>query len=77
MAKVSDFALTRERDYYSKDFKLPIKWTAPEAIEFKVSEIHICWEVHLCMMGVICVWIFQTKNSLISCVSFNYEEFNE
>ena len=47
VAKVSDFALTRESDYDTKGFTLPIKWTAPEAIEFAVSEIHICGEIYL------------------------------
>jgi c-src tyrosine kinase len=33
VAKVSDFSLARERDYDHKGVKIPIKWTAPEAIE--------------------------------------------
>ena len=37
IAKVSDFRLTRERDYGTKDVKIPIKWTAPEAIKSGVS----------------------------------------
>ena len=40
MAKVSDFGLARERDYDHKGVKIPIKWTAPEAIESGVSAVH-------------------------------------
>jgi hypothetical protein len=38
IAKVADFGLAREECYYSTDMgKLPIKWTAPEALKTGVS----------------------------------------
>lgn len=38
IAKVADFGLAREECYYSTDMgKLPIKWTAPEALKSGVS----------------------------------------
>lgn len=37
VAKVSDFGLAREECYNSDVGKLPIKWTAPEALKGGVS----------------------------------------
>lgn len=46
IAKVADFGLAREECYYSTDMgKLPIKWTAPEALKTGVSNQTITdWE---------------------------------
>ena len=39
MAKVSDFGLTREVFSKSEGTKLPVKWTAPEALRENVSAV--------------------------------------
>lgn len=36
MAKVSDFGLTKEASSTQDTAKLPVKWTAPEALKEKV-----------------------------------------
>jgi serine/threonine protein kinase len=42
IAKVADFGLAREECYYSTDMgKLPIKWTAPEALKSGVSWVNL------------------------------------
>lgn len=38
VAKVSDFGLTKEASSTQDTGKLPVKWTAPEALREKVSE---------------------------------------
>lgn len=38
IAKVSDFGLTKEASSTQDTGKLPVKWTAPEALREKVSE---------------------------------------
>lgn len=40
VAKVSDFGLAREECYNLDVGKLPIKWTAPEALKGGVSILH-------------------------------------
>lgn len=47
IAKVSDFGLAREECYNSDVGKLPIKWTAPEALKGGVSVI----EMLIIMLG--------------------------
>ena len=46
VAKVSNFYLTRPRDFDHMGFNLPIKWTPPEAIEsgvcVRTSSMHVC-----------------------------------
>lgn len=37
IAKVSDFGLTKEASSIQDTAKLPVKWTAPEALREKVS----------------------------------------
>lgn len=44
MAKVSDFGLTKEASSTQDTAKLPVKWTAPEALREKV---------HCCLQGVL------------------------
>ena len=46
VAKVSNFYLTRPRDFDHKGFNLPIKWTPPEALESGVC-VRIC-SMHVC-----------------------------
>ena len=41
IAKVSDFGLTREVFSKSEGTKLPVKWTAPEALRENVSYSHV------------------------------------
>ena len=41
VAKVSDFGLTREVVSKQKGTKLPVKWTAPEALRDNVSKKEI------------------------------------
>jgi len=36
LAKVSDFGLARDENYSADGGKLPIKWTAPEALKHAV-----------------------------------------
>lgn len=38
IAKVSDFGLTKEASSTQDTGKLPVKWTAPEALREKVAE---------------------------------------
>ena len=40
VAKVSDFGLTRDVFSKSEGTKLPVKWTAPEALRENVSSSH-------------------------------------
>ena len=40
-AKVSDFGLARDQKFDSHDKKIPVKWTAPEAIEGVSVYLHI------------------------------------
>lgn len=46
VAKVSDFGLTKADSKVSDDAKLPIKWTAPEALKKEV-----CWSEQLHLPG--------------------------
>lgn len=39
IAKVSDFGLTKEASSIQDTAKLPVKWTSPEALREKVSEV--------------------------------------
>lgn len=39
-AKVSDFGLARDENFSLDGGKLPIKWTAPEALKQNVSSYH-------------------------------------
>lgn len=39
VAKVSDFGLAREENFTLEGGKLPIKWTAPEALKQSVCNI--------------------------------------
>lgn len=41
VAKVSDFGLAREENFTLDAGKLPIKWTAPEALKQGVSELSL------------------------------------
>ena len=41
VAKVSDFGLTREVVSEQKGTKLPVKWTAPEALRDNVSNLSL------------------------------------
>jgi hypothetical protein len=41
IAKVSDFGLTKEVFMNVEGAKLPVKWTAPEALRENVSCIHV------------------------------------
>lgn len=51
VAKVSDFGLTKEVSSTQDTAKLPVKWTAPEALREKVNcslqELLFNWIVHL------------------------------
>ena len=60
VAKVSGFGLARERDYDHKGVKIPIKWTAPEAIKFGVSVVHhtMCMCEFVCVCVCVCVCVF-------------------
>lgn len=40
VAKVSDFGLARGEKFAPETAKLPIKWTAPEALKCNVRYIH-------------------------------------
>lgn len=50
VAKVSDFGLARDERYTADISKLPIKWTAPEALKEGVSArrtlAYFCQSVH-------------------------------
>lgn len=48
VAKVSDFGLAREECYNLEVGKLPIKWTAPEALKGSVSLFYSNHEVYGC-----------------------------
>lgn len=48
-AKVADFGLTREVFSRSEGAKLPVKWTAPEALRETVSN---------CILFLLCVFCF-------------------
>lgn len=43
IAKVSDFGLTKEASSTQDTGKLPVKWTAPEALREKVGEQRGPW----------------------------------
>lgn len=43
IAKVSDFGLTKEASSTQDTGKLPVKWTAPEALREKVGEPWSAW----------------------------------
>lgn len=43
IAKVSDFGLTKEASCTQDTGKLPVKWTAPEALREKVGEPWSAW----------------------------------
>ena len=51
-AKVSDFGLTREVLSKTEGTKLPVKWTAPEALRENVS-----WHSVLCVRVCVCVCV--------------------
>lgn len=64
VAKVSDFGLTKVDSKVYDNAKLPIKWTAPEALKKEVRLGTSCdhfWELQLI------VWIFEFSTS---CVVF-------
>ena len=44
VAKVSDFGLAREESFTQDGGKLPIKWTAPEALKLGVGIF--CWSLY-------------------------------
>lgn len=48
VAKVSDFGLTKEVSSIQDTAKLPVKWTAPEALREKV---------HCCLQGMVPCWV--------------------
>jgi len=49
VAKVSDFGLAREENFTLEGGKLPIKWTAPEAL--KQSDVMIFFFTHRLLKG--------------------------
>ena len=57
IAKVSDFRLARERDYDHKGVKIPIKWTAPEAIESGVSTNRLKCQYCVCVCTCVCTCV--------------------
>ena len=62
IAKVSDFGLTREVFSKSEGTKLPVKWTAPEALRENVSgcvDVHTWWRVH--------VWVCPCSHMVCAC----------
>lgn len=46
VAKVADFGLAREENYIVDAGKLPIKWTAPEALRQGVTSFERIVELH-------------------------------
>lgn len=51
VAKVSDFGLARTECGNSDAGKLPIKWTAPEALKHNVSLTNVRWgSTHLLLL---------------------------
>lgn len=64
VAKVSDFGLTKVDSKVYDNAKLPIKWTAPEALKKEVSLETSC--EHFSQLELI-VWIFESPTS---CVVF-------
>jgi c-src tyrosine kinase len=46
VAKVSDFGLAREENFTLEGGKLPIKWTAPEALKQSVRMYRLCFSVY-------------------------------
>lgn len=48
VAKVSDFGLAREECFNLEVGKLPIKWTAPEALKGGVSMMH--YKDNICVL---------------------------
>lgn len=63
VAKVSDFGLAREECYNLDVGKLPIKWTAPEALKNGVStSIHIwMWTINWSLLTFLCQLLVQNK----------------
>ena len=58
IAKVSDFRLARERDFDHKGVKIPIKWTAPEAIVSGVSTNRLECQYCVCVCVRVCVRVW-------------------
>ncbi|KAL3866738.1 hypothetical protein ACJMK2_044018 [Sinanodonta woodiana] len=69
-AKVSDFGLAKQEDYSQESDKLPIKWTAPEALKEKVKIYKQVRHVELwhITLGNLFIWESTlSKNSLKRC----------
>ena len=57
-AKVSDFGLARDENFSLDGGKLPIKWTAPEALKQNVN---------IFLKSVYNLILFQDLNSILRC----------
>ena len=71
VAKVSDFGLTREVISKQKGTKLPVKWTAPEALRDNVSCQHLFLSLSLLSLSPL-KWL--TEVTYVRIITFLFDK---